>query len=72
MLLLQSRGISFDDQSKVKPVDIDVMINLHAEIGMRYCPFCGHLIETLINENREFFSDLAKEHAKYLGSMGKS
>ncbi len=70
-LLLQSRGLSFDDQSKLTPADVEVMINLSAEIGMRHCPFCGRLIEELVDENREFFVELSQKHEKYLASMPK-
>jgi hypothetical protein len=70
-LLMQSRGVSFEDQSKLKPADLDVKINLSAETGMRYCPFCGSLLEQLINENREHFQTLAKEHEKFVASMAK-
>lgn len=70
-LLLQSRGVSFDDQTKLRPVDIDVMVNLSAEIGMRYCPFCGALLEQLIHDYREHFQRLAMEHEKYVSSMSQ-
>lgn len=68
-LLLQSRGVSYDDQSKLQPMDIDITINLSAEVGMRYCPTCGRLIEDLVAENPEFFQELAKEHVKYTPSQ---
>jgi hypothetical protein len=70
-LLLQSRGVSFDDQAKLKPADVDVMINLSAETGMRYCPFCGHDIQSLVDENRESFRELAKAHEKFVATMAK-
>jgi hypothetical protein len=70
-LLLQSRGVSLDDQAKLRPAEIDVNINLSAELGMRYCPFCGRLFEELIHANREFFHALAKEHKQFLKAMAK-
>jgi hypothetical protein len=66
---LQSRGVSLEDQSKLRPADVDVKINLSAEIGMRYCPFCGQLLEELVHKNREFFFDLARQHLKYLAPV---
>ena len=71
-LLLQSRGVSFDDQTKLRPADVDVTLNVSAEIGMRYCPFCGRLLEELISDNREHFRKLAKEHEKFVASMLQS
>jgi len=65
-LLLQSRGVSFDDQTKLRPADVDVKVNLSAEIGMRYCPFCGRLLEQLINDHREYYRKLAMEHEKLM------
>jgi hypothetical protein len=70
-LLLQSRGVSFDDQSKLRPADVDVKVNLSAEIGMRYCPLCGSLLEQVINENRGFFQKLAKAHERFVASTPK-
>lgn len=69
--LLQSRGLSFDDKSKLKPAPVDVVINLSAEIGMKYCPFCGRLLEELINEHPKFFRNLSKKHEKYLEVLSK-
>ncbi|TWT61735.1 hypothetical protein Pan54_24720 [Rubinisphaera italica] len=69
--LHQSRGVAFEDESKLKPAEMDVVINISAEVGMRYCPTCGRLLEKLVVEHRDFYSNLAKEHEKYLASMPK-
>jgi hypothetical protein len=69
--LLQSRGLAFGDEKKWKPVPIDVKINVSAEIGLQFCPFCGRKLEELVHESPEFFNNLAKEHAKFLTSMPK-
>lgn len=69
--LLQSRGISYEDEPKLKPAKMDVVINISAEIGMRYCPFCGRFLEELIKRHRDFYANLAKEHAKLLASTPK-
>jgi hypothetical protein len=68
---LQSRGIAFEDESRIKPLDIEIKINISAEVGLRHCPFCGRMLKDLIRENREFFAELSKEHEKYLASMPK-
>ena len=69
--LMQSRGVAFEDQSKLRPADVDVTLSLSAEVGMRYCPTCGRLLEELVNGNREFYRKLAKEHEKFVASMAK-
>ncbi len=68
---MQSRGFPFGDEKKFSAVDInvDVKINVSAEIGIRYCPFCGRLLEEMVNDNLSFFVDLAKQHEVYLASM---
>lgn len=63
---LQSRGIAFEDEPKLKPTDIDITINIHAEMGLRYCPSCGRLLEKLLKQHKDFYAKLAKEHEKYL------
>lgn len=68
---LQSRGMAFGDETKVTPVDIDVKINISAETGMRYCPFCGRCLEELTRQHHSDFVGLAKQHEKYLASMPK-
>jgi hypothetical protein len=70
--LLQSRGVSLEDEAKLrarsggKLFDVDVTINLSAQLGIRYCPFCGRRLEELLHENREFFQKLAQEHEKFV------
>ena len=70
-LFLQSRGLAFGDEGKWKPVAIDVKINVSAEIGLQFCPFCGRKLDELIQEDPSFFENLAKEHAKFLATMPK-
>ena len=62
---LQSRGISFDDLPKMKPINIDVIINVSAEIGLRFCPFCGHRLSDMARKDRDLFVSLAHLHEKY-------
>ena len=62
--LLQSRGLAFGDEVKLRPVDIDVKINISAEIGLRFCPFCGRNLEELVHEHPDFYVKMAKDHAK--------
>ena len=65
--LLQSRGLAFRDEQKLDrlQIDGDLIINISAEIGVRYCPFCGCLLERLAAEHRKFYEDLVKEHRKF-------
>ncbi len=69
--LHQSRGVAFEDEPRLKPAEMDVVINISAEVGMRYCPTCGRLLEELVAEHRDFYANLAKEHEKFLASMPK-
>ena len=68
---LQSRGIPFGDEKKIGLVDIDVEINVSAEVGIRHCPFCGILLNNIANENLSFYVELANQHEHYLASMPK-
>ena len=67
--LHQSRGVAFEDEPSLKPAEMDVVINISAEVGIRYCPSCGRLLEELVAEHRDFYANLAKKHEKYLASM---
>jgi hypothetical protein len=64
--LLQSRDSACDDEAKLKAVSIDVKINISAEIGLRFWPFCGRRLEELVREDPGFFINLAQVHARYL------
>lgn len=66
---IQSRGFPFGDEKKFDAVDLAVEINVSAEIGIRYCPFCGRLLQEVVDKHLTFFVDLAKEHGRYLASM---
>jgi hypothetical protein len=66
---LQSRGLAFGDERQWKPVAVDVMINISAEIGIQYCPFCGQHLDELVQKDLNFFETLANSHAKFLASM---
>lgn len=62
---LQSRGVSFDEQSKLRPSDFEATINICCTLGIVYCPFCGNLLEDLIAYKYDVFLALAKLHRKY-------
>lgn len=66
---IQSRGFSFGDEEKLSGIDIEVKINVSAEIGIRHCPFCGKQLQEMANENLPYFVDLAEKHEMYLASM---
>jgi len=67
--LLQSRGVAFEDEGKLRPFPIDVKINIASAGGVRFCPACGRKLQELVNESPEFFRDLANEHKKFIASM---
>lgn len=65
IFLLQSRGIAFEDEGKMKPVPTDIYFNISTTTGMRYCPACGTFLKRLIEASPEQFEKLAKEHEKF-------
>jgi hypothetical protein len=68
VFVLQSRGVAFEDISKLRPVPIDIKINVDAVIGLRFCPFCGRKLEELVQESADLIRELAGEHKKFLAS----
>jgi hypothetical protein len=66
--VLQSRGVAFHDEGKLKPIPIDIIINVSTIMGLRFCPFCGRNLETLVHDSPDFFKELAREHKKFLAS----
>jgi hypothetical protein len=62
---IQSRAVSIEHQDWVlslKP-PLPGTFNVSCNIGMRYCPFCGTKLETLINsKNKKSFEELAEKH----------
>lgn len=64
--VLQSRGLAFGDEEKWKPIAIDVQINVSAEIGIQFCPFCGCDLRKLAQEDPNFFKQLVNAHSQFL------
>lgn len=66
VFLLQSRGVAFDDEPKLRPVPLELSINIASDIGLRYCPACGRKLQELVDKWPDYFEKLAKEHEKFL------
>jgi len=68
MFLLQSRGIAFDDISKMRPQPgaPDIKINISCETGLKYCPWCGRDLQQLANVSPEIFQNIARKHQYYI------
>lgn len=66
MFVLQSRGIAHADERKIKPIPIDIDINVSSEVGLRYCPFCGCQLDPLLQRSPQAFEKLADEHEALL------
>ena len=64
IFFIQSRGIAFEDVGKIRPIPIDIKINVASDVGMQYCPFCGRKLQELVIASPEFFDDLAENHKK--------
>ena len=68
---VQSRGIAVCDEVNIKPIPIDIKINVSAEIGLRYCPTCGRNLADLVEDFPDHFKELAKEHDKFIRRFPK-
>lgn len=67
--LVQSRGIAYGDERKLKPWPFDITINISSEMGLRYCPSCGRELDELINSAPDEFCALAQQHKKFVASV---
>jgi hypothetical protein len=67
--LVQSRGVAYDDEPKLRPFPIDVSINIASVMGLRFCPFCGRELDDLVEEAPDFFRELAVQHKRLLASL---
>ncbi len=63
--MCQTRGLAFDDEYKLKPTPIEVVINVSSEMGLRFCPFCGQKLADMIKHSPDHFRKLASQHKKY-------
>jgi hypothetical protein len=64
-LLLQSRGIAFADEPKIRPMAIDLSISVSCSVGLRYCPFCGRSLDELVAASSSEFARLANDHEQF-------
>jgi hypothetical protein len=64
---LQSRGIAFEDVSKIRPAPDypDIKINVACESGLQFCPFCGRRLQELLQASPEAFGELAERHKEF-------
>jgi len=70
MFVLQSRGIAFDDESKIRPMPgaPDIKIRVSCTTGLRYCPACGRRLQELVEASPRAFEELAEKHKKFFGA----
>lgn len=68
---LQSRGIAFADENKIRSTfgAPDLNINVSCETGLLYCPFCGQELQCLVNTSQKAFIELAKNHRKFYSEL---
>src|SRR5687768_8699981 len=64
--LLQSRGVAYEDVPKLRPMPIDIHINVAQDVGLGYCPWCGRRLQELVTKNPDGFADLATRHEKFI------
>lgn len=61
---MQSRGVAYEDEVKLRSTPIDLKINVTCSVGMQYCPWCGRWLQELAKASPEAFIGLAKKHEK--------
>jgi hypothetical protein len=61
---LQSRGIAYRDEIKIRPAPMDLVINVASEVAIQYCPWCGRQLQELVALAPSRFSDLANSHER--------
>lgn len=68
VFVLQSRGIAFNDESRIVPIPgaPNMKMNVSCTMGLRYCPWCGRLLQELIATSPRAFEQLAETHKKFL------
>lgn len=61
---LQSRGIAFEDVSKILPMADwpDIKVNIACESGLQFCPFCGRCLQELVKADPQAFAELVEKH----------
>lgn len=64
--VLQSRGVSYDDQKKLQPSPIKVTVNIASDTGLQCCPFCGRRLDELVKASPEAYEQLANKHREIL------
>jgi hypothetical protein len=67
-MLLQSRGLAFEDETKISATDTEVIINVVTEVRIRYCPFCSTEIDVLTSAHAPLFEQLAEANFRYLSA----
>jgi hypothetical protein len=71
---VQSRGVAKADEirlqelCKTKP-ELDLWINVSAETGLKYCPWCGTLLQDIIESNEDCFKAIAEKHWQLIRSF---
>ncbi len=53
---------------KTKP-ELDLWINVSAETGLKYCPWCGTLLQDIIESKEAFFKAIAEKHWQLIRSF---
>ena len=69
--VIQSRGVAYRDEPKLKACPIDISINVSSEISVHFCPYCGHRLSELVEQNLEFFQGIVNDHSPFLAAMPK-
>ena len=65
--LLQSRGIAYPDQVRLKArPSIELTVNVACSTGLRFCPWCGSNLASLAAARSDTLEALARDHQKFM------
>lgn len=67
VIILQSRGISFEDEKFIPAISIG--INVATEIPISYCPFCGADLNVKLLSHPDEYKRLAIDHAPMISQF---
>ena len=58
---LQSRGVNVEDVNSLG--NTSVPVERLSEIGIKFCPFCGVDLNSVVSNDEDYFRGLARENA---------
>jgi len=69
---LQSRGVAHGDETKVKKISTQIIVNIWTQQAIEYCPYCGRRLQELLDAAPADYEALAKKHLPLAAQPGAS